>query len=200
MGSGDPVLGWDLGTGHPVPLSRQLVAGQYVQPVLVSGNETGGAGASDPVHFDIWNLHPLVMAFLSIHRRPRPEVVLVGEGGEDNGLANRDRLTATVEAWNLVKVDGTGVPTSRIDATVLFSNGGVLDATSDEGAEIRTGSMGVRIIVRATQTDPSALEIVASLLVMQESAIGCLSLADVIKERIYVEWPKAPERIVLDEE
>ncbi len=174
------LLGMDYGDGKVSPISDADLR----ETVVV---RAGNAANSGSTYFDIWHPHPMLTVYCSLHRRPASDQ----RGSNDPGRDVRANLTATLEAWNIVKSGGTVRETSQISSQALFVNAGVLSSTSDDGFELSSGTEGVRIKIAATRTTPgdtTPAEIVAKIYALQNQPFGCIDLATACFRRLVIEF------------
>ena len=177
-----PIIGWDMGTGRPVPLPVD-----QPQEILLSKTSQISPAAPQTNRLRIWGLHPLLVVVVTFYKRLRVDL------SPDAEIPLRpENQTGTIHAFPIVKSMHPMVPVgelAELDPTLIFQNGGAFN----DGTEINSGMQGIEFLITANLPGPTDYEEVCTIQVKQKNPLGCSDLAQALIDQVKIEVGPALE-------
>jgi hypothetical protein len=185
------VHSWDLGAGggslaednptDPKPILLTLPRGPTEE--YDPGEDTHS------ISVDLWGLDPRIAVALAWCRQADPS-----KG--DLTVPPKASLTATIKAYQMIRVGGEAIQGAELPAAQLFYNGGTLDATEEDGCEIESSIQGVRFTVTATAAAAplcwTHLRILMMAVARPKMPLTCPDLFKALKSRLTLTRQGAP--------
>jgi hypothetical protein len=176
------LIGWDFGTGRPVPLPEQ---GTEAFPLYRA--QPGFEESWDPIldrrlNLDIWRVDPRLSFALQFFHQLRQGAPI------DGTAAPKTLMVGRIEAWAIRRSQNPSERTielCQLATDDLFENGGNFDDVSEFSAALP----GIRFKLSADCLGASDHDLMGSLLVLPHVSLGCIDLAEMLVERLQVNIP-----------
>lgn len=175
----DPITGWDLGSGRVVRLPVERPA----EILLFRAHPEAFTGPtpSAQAYVNVWGLDPKLTVCITVYKRLR-----LGKDPLDGPFMD-SQITGSLQAFPLVLTGNrlvTNLALPEIPPDDIFRFGGGLY----DGCELSSAMQGIQILATAHLLGPCDHELVATIQVKPNVALGCVELAEKLIATMRVEF------------